>query len=295
MRNHQMIQRTGAHVDELAMRRCAESLRKKLNSVPVKRTLNHGINGFVAAINLRRERGVGYDSNSSGRLTDRSGVLFTSRNKTTGTESMACRSISKEPSRTTPPVGEELGLLLMDSSLNPISWNDEAVRILSYPEVPQDVKCLRAFLTRTIQDSQLIYQSTPYSPRFVTEFVSGRRRYRARLFYLHRHQTGPSASVEIELVLERSAPEFPTLSLIASQFNISRRERQAVEWLLQGLSSKEIADRMKISSHTVNSFIRTIMIKMGVSNRSGILGKMITANFTRNSVTPQEPDSASID
>jgi DNA-binding CsgD family transcriptional regulator len=81
--------------------------------------------------------------------------------------------------------------------------------------------------------------------------------------------------------------------VIAKQFSFSPRERQAVEWLLQGLSSKEIADRMEISSHTVNSFIRTIMIKMGVSNRSGILGKIITASIKRDSVTSPESNSAS--
>jgi len=35
------------------------------------------------------------------------------------------------------PSGEpRVGLLLMDSSLNPISCNDETIRILSYPEAP---------------------------------------------------------------------------------------------------------------------------------------------------------------
>jgi len=292
MRNHQMIQRTGAHSIGTA-----ESVRKKLNRVPVpvKATPHGVINGLLAACTLRRNCGIGHVANPSGRLMAHSRATFTAGNKTTGIESMSWGSILKEPIRTIPLMSDELGLLLMDSSLNPISWNDEAIQILSYPEMPQGIKGLDVFLARTIQARLLNYQSLPSSPCFLTEFTSGRRRYRSWLFHLHRQLRGPSEPMVIELVLERNAPELPTLSLIAKQFNISRRERQTLEWLSQGLSSKEIADRMKISSHTVNSFIRTIMIKMGVSNRSGILGKLITTSSTRDSSTPQQPGSEQVE
>jgi len=74
------------------------------------------------------------------------------------------------------------------------------------------------------------------------------------------------------------------LPRIAQQFNFSRREQQAVELLLQGLSNKEIANRMNISPNTVNTFFRLIMIKMGVSSRSGILARMIRASFSIASI-----------
>jgi DNA-binding NarL/FixJ family response regulator len=45
---------------------------------------------------------------------------------------------------------------------------------------------------------------------------------------------------------------------------------------VQGLSSKEIADRMNISSNTVKTFLRLIMIKMGVSSRMAVVRKIIT-------------------
>jgi DNA-binding CsgD family transcriptional regulator len=71
---------------------------------------------------------------------------------------------------------------------------------------------------------------------------------------------------------------------MARLFNFSQREKQAVELLLQGLSNKEIANRMNISPNTVNSFFRLIMIKMGVSSRSGILARMIRASFSTASI-----------
>ena len=50
-----------------------------------------------------------------------------------------------------------------------------------------------------------------------------------------------------------------------------------MEFLIQGLSSKEIAYRMNISPNTVKAFFRLVMLKMEVSNRSGIMGKIIQA------------------
>jgi DNA-binding CsgD family transcriptional regulator len=45
----------------------------------------------------------------------------------------------------------------------------------------------------------------------------------------------------------------------------------------EGLTSKEIAIRMNISPNTVNSFVRLMMVKMGVSSRSAIIGKIVAA------------------
>ncbi len=64
---------------------------------------------------------------------------------------------------------------------------------------------------------------------------------------------------------------------MAEQFHLTSREREAVEFLSEGLTSKEIAQRMGISPNTVKVFLRLVMIKMGVSTRAGIVAK--TLNF----------------
>jgi DNA-binding CsgD family transcriptional regulator len=180
------------------------------------------------------------------------------------------------------PANQSIGLLLMDSSLNPISWNDETVRILSYPDMPENIRRSEVFLKETIRAQLLSGQSSQRS-RFVTEFVSGKRRYRCWVFHLNRHLRGPSHP-DLEILLERSFAGLFFLPRIAQQFKFSPREQQAVELLLQGLSNKEIAHRMNISPNTVNTFFRLIMIKMGVSSRSAILAKMITASFGNSSI-----------
>jgi len=65
------------------------------------------------------------------------------------------------------------------------------------------------------------------------------------------------------------------LSQVSRQFNLTQREREALEYLLQGLTSKAIANRMNISPNTVKAFLRMIMIKTGVSSRAAMVGKII--------------------
>jgi DNA-binding CsgD family transcriptional regulator len=65
------------------------------------------------------------------------------------------------------------------------------------------------------------------------------------------------------------------LSQMSEQFALTEREKETVELLLQGLTSKEIAIRMNISPNTVKAFLRLVMVKMGVSTRSGIVGRVV--------------------
>lgn len=190
-------------------------------------------------------------------------------------------SAAAGPPRQAPPLANRgIGLLLMDSSLTPTSCNEETVRILSYPDSPEQIRQLDTFLTEMIRSRLLKNTKLPRHSPFVTEFVSGRRRYRCWLFHLNRHLTRGPSHAALELLLERGSSGFLFLPRIARLFNFSEREKQAVELLLQGLSNKEIANRMNISPNTVNTFFRLIMIKMGVSSRSGILAKMIKVGFS---------------
>jgi DNA-binding CsgD family transcriptional regulator len=70
------------------------------------------------------------------------------------------------------------------------------------------------------------------------------------------------------------------LTQVSEQFNLTQREGEALGYLLQGLSSKEIASRMNVSPNTVKAFLRLIMIKTGASSRSAILGKIMMTQTT---------------
>ena len=62
---------------------------------------------------------------------------------------------------------------------------------------------------------------------------------------------------------------------VAAQFSLTQREQETVGFLVEGLTTKEIAQRMHISPHTVKAFIRLVMIKMDVATRAGVIGKIV--------------------
>jgi len=173
----------------------------------------------------------------------------------------------ESPSKTT------AGFLLMDSSLRPVSFNAEAIEILSYPDRQPGLRHSDLLLAAKVRSSLVSRQARSES-HFVTEFRSGRRRYFCRAFCVDSCAKDPSHP-SIAVLLERGPSGLVPLSEVSRQFNLTPREREVLEYLLQGLASKAIANRMNISPNTVKAFLRTIMIKTGASSRSAMVGRIL--------------------
>ncbi len=164
------------------------------------------------------------------------------------------------------------GFLLFDSTLCPTFVNDEAIRILAYPDHQEDTPCIEEFLKRMVQSLDLKPQGSldKYS---IKRFMSGRRHYTCRLLPVSPCGRNPQQPM-MALLIERDQVSADLLA-IAEKFNLTQREYEAVQHLALGLTSKEIAARMGISPNTVKAFLRLAMIKTGVTNRSGIIGKFV--------------------
>jgi len=175
--------------------------------------------------------------------------------------------------RKAPSSTSAAGFLLLDSSLNPITFNAEATQILSYPEKVADLKRPEVFLAAKIQSTLLNRPGFADAP-FVTEFRSGRRRYFCRAFVVDTQAKEPGQP-SVAVLLERGPSGLVPMRRVIQQFNLTQREREVLEYLLQGMSSRAIADRMELSPNTVKTFLRLIMIKMGVTSRSAIVSKII--------------------
>ena len=169
-------------------------------------------------------------------------------------------------------VSSQPGFLMLDKSLGPVASNHEAIRILTYPNLPERIKRIDVFLGDKIR-AGLVSRQSSNGLEFVKEFKSGRRKYFCRSFLVDTNGEGtiPIAA----LLLERCSSGTTAVAQIGQDFELTQREKETVELLIQGLTSKEIATRMKISPNTVKAFLRIVMVKMGVSTRSGILGKVI--------------------
>jgi DNA-binding NarL/FixJ family response regulator len=61
----------------------------------------------------------------------------------------------------------------------------------------------------------------------------------------------------------------------ADSADLSRREREVLEALAQGLAYKEIADRLELSIHTVRNYIRRIYEKLHVRSRTEAVAKFL--------------------
>ncbi|TAN37096.1 MAG: response regulator transcription factor [Verrucomicrobia bacterium] len=58
-------------------------------------------------------------------------------------------------------------------------------------------------------------------------------------------------------------------------YDLSARERDVLELMTQGLVKKEIADRLTLSPHTVNSHLKNIYVKLHVGTRGAAVAKAL--------------------
>ncbi len=177
------------------------------------------------------------------------------------------------------------GFLVLDASLRPIFASEEALAILAYPAVPSK-QGLNNFVQSRIRS--LISKNgnhNGFSPfKFVNEVASGKRRYQLRAFSL-KSNPGIGRGPAIAVLLERKLDGGLNLESVARKFRLTRRERETVNLLLQDLNTKQIAERMEISPNTAKAFLRSIMIKVGAENRTGIVARILQAPKNMNGET----------
>src|SRR5437867_7881296 len=165
------------------------------------------------------------------------------------------------------------GFLLMDSSFKPVYVNDEAVQILAYPENPRDMPSVNTYIAKKIR-ALISRKRSSFDTGCVTEVTSGKRRYLCRAFTVTSHPNNNGHQQRVAVLIER-CPQVPSdLVSLIEHYRLTPREREVIEYLAKGLTSKEIASRMNISANTVKAFLRLVMVKMGVSSRARIIGKI---------------------
>jgi DNA-binding CsgD family transcriptional regulator len=169
---------------------------------------------------------------------------------------------------------DSVGFLLLDSGLSPILVNQAATEILSYPHKVETNKNLDAYLAKLVRSS-LVLGGSSRAPKLVSEFHSGRRLYHCRTYRVNSLGQRDSPC-SLAILLERGSNGSFSIAQVSERFNLTTREKEVLQYLLTGLTTKQIASGMDISPNTVKAFLRMIMVKMGVSTRSAIVGKAFT-------------------
>jgi DNA-binding CsgD family transcriptional regulator len=163
--------------------------------------------------------------------------------------------------------------MLLDEQFQLVAFNPAAIQILAFPTRPDQIKQVNIFLKEKIH-SDLLTDEGKLTKEFVREYRSGERRYVCRAFRLANNGS-PKPGFAVAVLLERRTSGADALSDLTRQFELTEREIETVSLLLEGLTSKEIANRMRISPNTVKAFLHLVMLKMGVTTRSGIIGKIV--------------------
>ncbi|WP_028115318.1 helix-turn-helix transcriptional regulator [Ferrimonas senticii] len=75
---------------------------------------------------------------------------------------------------------------------------------------------------------------------------------------------------------QQSTPSSPeTMLFMLSQMDLTKRQKQLVQQILQGKSNQEIADTLFISVHTVKSHVSQLLAKFGVESRQGLIKELL--------------------
>ncbi len=185
------------------------------------------------------------------------------------------------------PTAAVPGLILLGLSNGDVVCNKEAIRILTFPSTTVNMRRFSALIASKFPTLFRDIEASGADSHKVIELISGKRRYICSrwLLDLQGQQTQPVA-----ILLERQASPDLIMHELCMQLQLTPRERQAVAYLVRGLTSKEIAKEMGISPNTVKTFLRLVMTKAGVSTRTGLLGRV--AGITARSTMPNATESS---
>jgi DNA-binding CsgD family transcriptional regulator len=188
------------------------------------------------------------------------------------------RHAAKQPVGPAAPAGD--GIVLVDSTLKPIAVDKGAQAILDEVDghcgggdggasLPRDI--LNALRARTLSqlDAALMYVS------------AGGRSYSCRSFSV-KSRTGGFPETVLALYLKRELSVAEAVHQVGVEYSLTDREQEALIGVAMGLTSKELAVRMKISPNTVKAFLRLIMVKMGATTRAGIVGRLLDSERSSN-------------
>jgi DNA-binding NarL/FixJ family response regulator len=88
----------------------------------------------------------------------------------------------------------------------------------------------------------------------------------------------PDAAVLV--LLDRLGSELPTTREIRVTFGLRGREPQVALLAAEGLSNAAIAQRLRLSAHTVRHYLERVMSRLGLHSRKALALHLMGADLT---------------
>jgi DNA-binding CsgD family transcriptional regulator len=195
---------------------------------------------------------IGLENGKSGRSMKNSGA----------------RRMTKQDSKVLTKV-PDVGLVLMDMSLKPIASDRGAFALLNGMNSGSKTGSA-SLLPKEVMD--LIGETPSDLSSAKMTFHVGASDYTIRAYRMEAEAGFPPM---IALHIEKVSSTIDAVAAVAGKYHLTDREEETLRGIAQGLSSKELAEKMNISPNTVKVFLRLIMIKMGVTNRGAIVAQIL--------------------
>jgi DNA-binding CsgD family transcriptional regulator len=99
-----------------------------------------------------------------------------------------------------------------------------------------------------------------------------------RWITLHGAPMRTDGTVRVAVIIEHSDPA-RVAPLLMSAYQLTEREKDVAQLVLQGESTSDIAAALFISLHTVQAHLKSIFEKTGVRSRRELVGKIFSAHY----------------
>jgi DNA-binding CsgD family transcriptional regulator len=179
----------------------------------------------------------------------------------------------------------QAGMVLMDLSYRVLAIDSGATSILTAlrDQKRKGDSASEGPLTLADEVRQLMMDSRRAGPNSsVVNLVSGVLDYTGHTYRLE-PQNGFNQPMTV-LYLKRNIVAKDYLGRAALEYRLTERERETLLGMVMGLTNKELAKRMEISTGTAKAFVRMVMAKMGVASRAAVVAKVL-AQMTAKSIS----------
>jgi DNA-binding CsgD family transcriptional regulator len=188
----------------------------------------------------------------------------------------AMKTTSNQPARNIgrPSYKAADGVIVTDMALQPIALDSGAAAILSGEPVPGNGSFRLPPVILDALNARKPGNGSVVRGQFRIEGITY-----SCCMHLVQSCNSTGAEPMIAIILHKYFNVDDAVMAAAAEYSLTEREQEVFRGILMGETNKELAARMQRSPNTVKAFTRLIMIKMGVTTRAGLAGKLLNDDW----------------